>query len=377
MSTKIGPWPLGLDNLSPDTAVPAQALRKADGVVIERDGTVKTAPGWRMGLSLPGMTGVWQSSKGKIYAVVNDQVALLGEQGLELIGRCGAMARFTEYAGRVIVGSLDGVFEVEQGMRSIGLEAPAYSVAAVETGGLVAGKYGVAIAALRDGQEFALSAIQFVDVVEGGGLSLTVAGEGMVRIYRTTPNGDQLYRAADAPAGLADFRLGVGNLGVMPSGRHLSVMPGGQFIEAWNGRLLVGRGRVLRYSQPLRPALHDPRFDYVLMPSRITMVAPVADGVFVGTRECCYFLGGTNPEDWSQVKLSAQPPIEGCYALAAGSLFQDTADVPVAVWLGASGFVIGLPGGQAVSPQMSRLKITPGRRGSLTVVGRRLYALVV
>lgn len=374
MSTKIEAWPLGLDNVSADHSMPEGALRTASGVLLDKAGTVKTAPGWRLGDGVDGLTALYER-EGQVFAVVNDEVGTLSGASFASLGVCGRNARLVEFGAQLLAVSNDGVFVVGDQVQPIAEPVPAFSVEAVASGGLTAGRYGVAVAALRDGQEFGLSALRFVDVVEGGGLSVSVAGAGMARIYRTAANGNQLYRASDAPAGLSDYMVGNGNLGAMPSSQNLSPMPGGTHAAIFAGWLLVARGRALYYSQPMRPALTDPRFDYVLMPDRITMVCAVDGGVFVGTTKEMVFLSGLAPGEWVQRKLAALPPPDGCYANAEGGLFGEAPDVPLAVWLSEAGFVLGMPDGSTQSPQRARLKINTRSKGSLAVVNRRLYAL--
>ncbi|HAR06002.1 MAG TPA: hypothetical protein DCR72_10585, partial [Pseudomonas sp.] len=164
-------------------------------------------------------------------------------------------------------------------------------------------------------------------------------------------------------------------LGALPAGRHMDLMPGGHLAQSWNGRLLVANGRTLYYSQPLRPAVCDLRHGYVRFPSPITMVAPVRGGAFVADQGRVYFLDGTDPDQWSMRTTAAGAPACGAYALVPGSLFPEMPDVPVAVWLGPGGFVLGLPDGTTLSPQVARLKLEPGGSGSLAVTNRRLYAL--
>lgn len=377
MTTKLGPWPAGLDNLTPDADLAPAALRAADDVLIDENGTVNSGVGPRLAVAAPGLGSLWRATGGATYGVLGSRAVRVSLGGLAELGEIGADGRgcFAEHAGQVIACSRAGLFRLGAQVEPLALPAPAFAVTAAPNGGLDAGRYGVAVAALRDGEEFGLSPIRFVDVPQGGGLSLSIAGEGMARIYRTGANGDELYRAVDAPAGIPDYLIGAGQLGALPAGRNLHPLPGGHLLQSWSGRLLVASGRTLYFSQPLRPGLHDPRHDFVRLPSRISMVAPVQDGIYLADRLRTYFLAGTDPAQWALLPLEALPPAQGAFAVVPGSLFDKVPAVPVALWLGPSGFVLGLPGGQIALPQASRLRLPASLSGSLTVFGRRLFAL--
>lgn len=377
METKLGPWPLGLDNLSADVDLPEGALRAADDVLIDPNGTVNSAAGPVLTTSMPGSADLWTSLAGNTYVRVGGQL-LQVDTGITYGSLGDGPYAFTDHLGGVLVATHDQIFQVGQApaFRPMALPAPGFRVRSSDRGGLDAGRYGVAVCALRDGEEFGLSPARFVDVPQGGGLVLDIQGEGdLVRVFRTTANGPQLYRAVDAPSGMSDYLLGAGKAGSEPTGQFLEPMPGGHLLASWNGRVLCARGRTMNYSQPLRPALYDPRHDHLQLPGRITMLAPLPDGIYLATRRETYFLNGTDPATASLMKLPASPPPEGCFAVLQGGLFTDVDDTKVAVWLSAEGFVLGLPGGQIVRPQVKRLRLSRPDHGSLVLRGTRLYAL--
>ncbi|HEJ3062493.1 TPA: hypothetical protein SL272_000824 [Pseudomonas aeruginosa] len=378
MATTLGPWPLGIDNVNPDTDLPEGALRVADDVLIDLNGTVNSGPGTRLLSALDGLSALWTSRTGASYAFLGESVARVDLAGVTPLANVGATNKgsFADHLDWVVTCSGGGLHRIRgDQVEPMALPYPAFTVRAGTAGGLDAGRYGVALATLRDGEEYALSPISFVNVAQGGGLVLNISDSSQVRIYRTGANGDQLYRAVDAPAGLPDYLIGAGLLGSLPSSQYLEPLPGGQLIASWNGRLLVARGRTLNFSQALRPALYDPRHDFLQLPTRLSMLAPVGDGVYLADRVSAWFANGTSPDQWVLRRLSAGAPPEGCFAVLPGRLFEEIPDVPVAVWLSETGFVLGLPEGQVVQPQAKRLRLTRPEHGSLTALGQRLFAL--
>lgn len=162
------------------------------------------------------------------------------------------------------------------------------TVSAVGYGGLDAGRYVVAAAFLRGDIEGGLSVLRAAQVESGGGLRLTnlptATDATGLRIYRTMAGAETLQRVADLPLGLPEYMLGAGVLGEQAETRHLRRMPPGERVAEWRGRLLTASGRWLRVSRPMRHHLHDPRTGFVAFAERITMLAPVQAGVFVGTK---------------------------------------------------------------------------------------------
>lgn len=387
MAKKIGPWPAGLDNLSPDTEIPASALRTADDVLIEDSGTVKSGVGPRLAVAAPGLSSLWQSSAGACYGVIGSDLYRVTLGGVVEIGNVGAAAgaaSFAEFAGKPIVCTDQGCFWIKSQAHAyygsievaepVALPPPSFTASSVDGGGLPEGRYFVAVAAMRDGELFGVSEMAEVVVPDKGGIIVNIAGGGQAMVYRTEPNGENLYAAGIAGGGLPKI-LGNENLGAMPGSRYMDQMSGGHIARSFSGRLLVARGRTLYYSQPMRPALCDPRHDFIQLPSRITMVAPVQDGVFIADQRRSYFLSGTDPDEWSLLPLDAPAPGEGCFTTGPGNLFSEVSDVTVAVWLGASGIVIGLPGGQVTQRQADRLLIPNYPAGSMLIHDRRIFAL--
>ena len=225
-------------------------------------------------------------------------------------------------------------------------------------------RYAVAVAWVRDWEEGPLSPASFVDVDEGGGITVQLPADDptavdSVRIYRTGPNGDVLMRAQDAPASLTSYALGVQDLGRAATTQNLEPMPGGEIVRYWRGRLLVASGRTLRASRPMRYGLTDPRTDWVQFPKRIDIMVCVEGGVYVGTADGVVFLEGATPGEWKQVRKSARRALRGSDLLVRADLLggEEPSDRWVAVWLAENGFVVGTPDGRLIEQQAKRIRL--------------------
>ena len=157
---------------------------------------------------------------------------------------------------------------------------------------------------------------------------------------------------------------------------ELIPLPGGQWVEYWNGRLVVARGASLLFSEPLRYGAHNPMTGYVRFPKRVEWVAPLEDGIYVGLRGSVVFLQGNTPSQLTQ-KTVAQGSAPGMAITVTGEhLSQELAATPrVAVFFTPSGFTVGLPNGRVVYPQNNAVRNLPLFRGRLLQSGGRIYAV--
>lgn len=380
MEMKLGPWPIGIDNLSPDEALPEGALRDALNVILDSDGTACASNALQLREPSAGLHSLCSFPSGEAFCFGRGMLfdcssGALVELAAMPVDEPVACDLLNE---KLLMATRAGLFRLQGGqVEPMALPVPALRARAAGAGGLQAGRYGVAVSFRRGDEEGGLSRMLVVDVGEGGGIELDlpdVDGATAVSVYRTDANGGALYRALDAPPGFQAFLIGAGKLGAMPGTRFLEPLPGGHIVKTWMGRLLVASGRTLYYSAPLRYGLCNPAHDFVQFPSLIRMVLPVNDGIYLADSNRCYRLAGTDPEQWQLLPLDASPPPAGAAAVLDGSLFQDLPAVPVAVWLSDKGFVMGLPEGQLVLAQEKRLRLPMPGRGWLVADGHRLYA---
>lgn len=151
-------------------------------------------------------------------------------------------------------------------------------------------------------------------------------------------------------------------------------MPTGQYLGLWRGRLVVAQGRTLRFSEALAYHVHDPRHGFVQMPQRITFVAPVDGGLWVGQVDHVVFLRGTAPQELAFERKTSRAPVPGsAVALASDEAGDASGGARAAVaWLSSVGFAMGTPDGGIIEPQAQRLRAISATAGSTVVQHRRL-----
>jgi hypothetical protein len=389
----IGPWPLGIDNVSAPSRLKSdpktgafRALVDAISVDIDRDGRPARRAGWAQAVALAGMNSLWSCPLGA-FAAAGTTLYSVSAGAVQAIGTLGSAdpCAYAVLNDSVVVANRTTLLQVRAGtVTPLGVsDAPAPIVAAGAAGGLDAGTYGVAVSFLRAGQEGGLSNLRMVNVDQGGGIVLTglpsAADADSLRVYVTHANGETLYRCADLPLGLPSYIVGVGLRGVIATTQWLRRMPPGELVASWRGRLLVAHNRTLYVSRPMNYGLYSPRHGFVQFPSRITMIAAVEAGVWVGTKHGIVFLRGPRPSEWQQESTGALPPIPGAVTgvdSAVLALEGVAGGLDCALWLAPNGFVVGTPDGQIIEPQSDRIKIAAYSKGAVLVDNRRVTACV-
>lgn len=394
MELVLGPFTIGIDNVSKDTGIADGGVRDAVNVDFDRDGAFERRPGLGTAkVVAAGRKALWRSpATGVAFAQVGTAIseATWDETALTLAPRatlatddratfCDLPAGYA-FANRTTIGRIlpDGT------SRGIGVEdANAPGATPAGSGGMHAGQYAVGIAYLRGDEEGALSALTFVQVVEGGGilLALPQPSEGdvtAIAVYATQPNGEVLHLRDVAPLGMPAYMLGARAPGRISSTQGLARMPGGNIVRTWRGRLLVARGNVVLMSPPLRYGLYDPRHGFVQESERVVLLEPVEGGFFVGTAKGVAFYRGNDPKTLERVKTNGARPVPFASGSALASDFGGdlgASDKPVAIWLAENGFVVGNADGSLLQPQSQRIRLTAGG-GAIALNNRKVLAVV-
>ena len=386
----LGPFTVGIDNVSPDTALPKGAVRDAVNGNFNRTGQFESRAGFELAMAASNVHSLWTSPSGMTLcgngaALCRVTVDDLGDLHLTQIAVTGSAAPFSfcELMTGILYTNPAGTGIIDRGgaVSEIAPQTPPTPAATpVHNGGLSAGAYGIAVSVQR-AQESALSPITFIDVDAGGGIRLDfAANSGNKLVYRTTANGDVLYLAASLPEAITTYTLGNSEVGRVAETRNLAPLLGGQIIRYWRGRVLLACGNAIYISEPMRYGLYSPRDGFVQFASRVTMMEPVDGGIFVGNQQGVVFLSGSKPSEWSIDSTSALPPFEGSGSLVPAAIFGGDIGKSgdnVAVWLAKNGFVLGTAQGQIIETQGDRIEIADGSlRASTFVHDRRLTTIL-
>ena len=396
MSKQFKIYPLaGIDNTSKrDDALqvrgdaPATYVRDAVNVDID-EGRASMRPGRRQVCNTP-YTDLWRSSlHGDLFGRLGGSWVRINPQdwGFEVLASVGEQQLHHVILNNLVaVAGANGIFTFN-GQRAQPLALPGgwAPMLAVGAGSLPAGQYGFASAWLRDGQEGSLSPLVTAQVPDNGAVSVgfpAIAPEGVtgIRLFMTRHQGGQLLRVGDFDHRLPGTLIpAMPQLGAAPLFEHMHPMPSGQYLAMWQGRLVVAQGRTLRFSQAMAYHVHDRRYDFADLPQRITFVAPVGAGIFVGQVDNVVFLSGQEPKGLTLNQRATLPPVPGS-AIALDSQtarqFGEGGRGAVA-WLAGNGFVLGTDDGAIIQPQANRISGVAGSKAVTVANQGRLVSAVI
>lgn len=378
----------GLDVLAQEGALPPGSARVAHNVTLHNDGGFERRPGHVPLFALEGahslrrspVTGRTLVAAGiSLYQVDFDaETATQVFSGLlsDALVEYDDLGDLTFFCAPNVLGKITAAGLVRRpGVADlIGYQPTLAAVA----GGLTAGTYGVAYSLLNDlGEESGISAVAFIELATGGGVALTnlqtASHVTQMSLYITPPNGTELYHhdtvAVAATASIADQRRQRA-----ATRQNLAPMPGGDFVREFHGVLYVARGPWLYHSEDLDYGVRNIKGGWFNFGQDITVLEPVAAGIFVGFADRVIFLRGRGPSDFNQVVVSARGAIAHSGARVAADFFDkdlvpDRAS-PVACWFSDYGFVLGRADGTLAYPQADRLRLATNSPARVAFVER-------
>ena len=155
--------------------------------------------------------------------------------------------------------------------------------------------------------------------------------------------------------------------------------PAGTVMCGFAGRVWIGVGSLLYFSTGDDAQFLDSAGGYLEMPAEITMLAPVDDGLYVGTTAGVWFLAGTDPmggQQVTQVSPDAAVP-HSAIAVRSDEVTQKYNPAGAVIWTSRRGIVVGLSGGIVLQPTKDNvaLEVSPSY-GAPALLDRR-YVVVL
>lgn len=228
-----------------------------------------------------------------------------------------------------------------------GVTPPSSPTVSTTTGTLAAGTYGVTTTFLRaDGHESGAPACTWHELAAPGGLSITIPATTNpdvigVSVYMTAVNGTVPYLIQTTSQSTVTVSA-TPDFGVPIRTQFMSAAPAGQLVAIYNGRAYVAQDNYLIYSEPFEYELFDLRNNFITFPSRVTMVAPVKGGIYIGTTEKIMFLDGGGPDEFEMSPLMPYGVMEGTSALIPGELLGgDNPPDNAQLWMSFKGVCVG------------------------------------
>lgn len=162
------------------------------------------------------------------------------------------------------------------------------------------------------------------------------------------------------------------------AGRYVSP-PAGMVLAGFAGRVWIGVGNMLYYTDSDEGQFFQDAANDLEMPADITVLAPVDDGLYVGTTAGVWFLAGSDPTAGLSMVLVSSDPATPCTSLPIRSdeVTKQYNPAGAAIWTSRHGIVFGLTGGIVLQPTKDRVAFdAPASYGAACLVGRRYVVLL-
>ncbi len=378
-------WPLGVNNVADETALPEGSLRLATNVDLSDSGKPRRMRGFTC--IEPGIDyrGLWRETLPfGLFARGSELCALLADESIVVLesGIAADDVVFAEAAGAAYWTDGRRIGRITADLQSlpVGCEQPAGqpALAVHGAGGLAAGRYMVAITySDASGQESGSTLAVEIEVQAGQGIMLSAipqpvhASTATINLFASNAGGDDLYLRQSVPAGTTDWLIGNQPQGRRLETQFLSPIPPGQAIAYGNGMLFVASGDTLWRSEPLRYGLTRRADNYVRFGGRIKGLVSVGEaaagsGLYVSGGGRTYWLAGADPRQWQRVIAYPQDMVPGTALRVRGSVLRiEGVTTFVAHWLASNGvFCIGLPGGSVDAYSEGRYLADEATRGA-------------
>jgi hypothetical protein len=139
------------------------------------------------------------------------------------------------------------------------------------------------------------------------------------------------------------------------AGRLLKQPPNATNITYYNGRLYLGQGPTLWATELYLYNFVDATAGYKLFEADITMIGAVTDGIYVGTKECLWFLTGPTFAEMKRTWALDAGVIPGSMVYMPGELANPPQVPLIAIMPGASGIMFMTTKGVCIASDSSKV----------------------
>lgn len=314
-TVEVGPWPKGIDNRSPDYAVPPDALRNAVNVDLSRDGRLRRRNGYNQIVDITAPhslysceVGTYFAAQGTLYKLNEDNTTT------ELVtGLLGSRIAY-EYYNDVVYLS-DGVVNKKllSGLLPTdwGIDRPStYLTLQVTAGDLYPGTFTAAASFINSlGEESALGPISQITTNTEGGFILEDLPNSSnpdvthVRLYFSGSGSTTLYHISDVAIGTASYTISERtDTGKAANTRVFVKPPAANIIRHYAGRIYLATGSTVYYTEPFALNWVDPVKNFWQFPSDVSILEPVEAGLYI-VADKTYFYRFDNPDETQVVEL--------------------------------------------------------------------------
>lgn len=291
----------GINNVLPQERMGESDLVKATNVDIGLTGDLRRRGGFTL-LSDQCHKNLHQSDGYMLATLDGEDLVSIQPDGARMVvypslgpdrvHYCNLPGGRTVFSNGLICGMTTGGPSVPWGVPTPESAGHALAIAGQLAKGLY--QYRISYTRLSDGLEGSpLSALPMQ--LDDGGIfinALPVRAGHAINVYLSGHGGEGAYLAGSTQTAMFSYIGGNSALALPCRTVGMAPAPVGRAMAFWRSRVLVADGPVLWASMPGAWHLFDLRRDFKQFTAPITLVQPVDDGIYVGTRNELAFLDG-------------------------------------------------------------------------------------
>lgn len=311
----------GLNNVLSPERTPADYLKEATDVDIDKTGGIRKRKGYS--LQVAGSFHSLWADGGDCFAVKDgDLVRIRSDYSTStLVSNVGdGKICFEKYDGAVYYTSAGykGIIEGDD-VVPFGIDSPnPRPTLSSGAGVLTKGTYQVALTYVTgDGRESGAGLGQVVEVPANTGIDISNIPSSpdsrvvTTRIYCSTPNGEVLYLVEEIPHGTTSWSIADVHAATTPlKSFNVYPAPTGHIIRESHGYMFIAQDNILWYSEPFAPEWWKPHANFMVFEDRIRAVMPTEGGMWVAA-DALYYLSGRTPSEMKKKEVEPVTAVEG------------------------------------------------------------------
>jgi len=366
----------GINNVDSAEDLEDDELRAAKNVDINAKFGLRRRSGFTKKYSGTNCHSLFSNQKSTVF-VEDGTLKLLNSDFTATSIRTG-MSRFGRVAYEDIKGDIyftdgnvTGIYSKDT-LLPMGIPVPALNPVLVSsTGILPAGRYGVIFTSVNNaGLESGATYAEYIDLPEDSaitvtGIPATSADAAYLNVYATRDNGSTFYKHSSVNFGDASITIAAQPSGAICRMQFKDKMPAGHMLAFHQNRLFVAVDNVIYYSEAYNYGITDLTKNFIMLPSRVTLLAPEPQGIFVSAEgDKTYYISGSDPEQFAMVEKADYPAIENTQARVDQEMLGEGVGGEAWVWASKKGICSGIIGGSFRNITKGKYAIPTGAIGS-------------
>ncbi len=157
--------------------------------------------------------------------------------------------------------------------------------------------------------------------------------------------------------------------------RKFSPAPIGNHLAWLSGLMFIAKGNDLFWSESFDPGMFDLEKNRISFKTKILMVKPVANGMFISDENETSFLPGLDPQEWEKRVVLPYPAIEWSDATDYIQSLKIGYEMPgnCCSWITEHGVIVGLPSGDVKNITETKIEFPQSVEGAALIHKNDLF----